>query len=82
MVDPALKRALRVLRSVKSQKPPDADSVEFADWRARIAEALDALVPVLDFEEDRDRARAEAAAARQQAADVRRRGDNTGAGER
>ncbi|MEU1371659.1 hypothetical protein ABZ454_36935 [Streptomyces sp. NPDC005803] len=75
MVDPALKDALRLLRSVKSQKPSDGDFVEFADWRERIAGALDALACVLNFEEDRDRARAEAAATREQAADVRRRGE-------
>ncbi|WP_330249075.1 MULTISPECIES: hypothetical protein [unclassified Streptomyces] len=74
VVDPALKDALRLLRSVKSQKPSDGDFVEFADWRERIAGALDAMACVLNFEEDRDRARAEAAAAREQAADVRRRG--------
>lgn len=81
VVDPVLKHALRHLRSVKSQQPPDADSVEFADWRERIAETLDALACVLVFEEDRARARAEAAAARKQAAEVRRRGE-TGASER
>ncbi|MPY33540.1 hypothetical protein FNH09_20505 [Streptomyces adustus] len=74
VVDPVLKDALRHLRSVKSQQPSGADSVEFADWRERIAAALDALACVLVFEEDRVRARAEAAAARQQAAEVRRRG--------
>ncbi|MER5484494.1 hypothetical protein ABT024_14895 [Streptomyces sp. NPDC002812] len=80
MVDPVLKNALRHLRSVKSQKPSDAGSVEFADWRERIAEALDALACVLVFEEDRVSARAEAAAAREQAAEVRRRYE-IGAGE-
>ncbi|MDN3269062.1 hypothetical protein [Streptomyces sp. MA15] len=70
-----LKHALRHLRSVKSQQPSDADSVEFADWRERIAEALDALACVLVFEEDRVRARAEAAVAREQAAEVRRQGE-------
>lgn len=75
VVDPVLKHALRHLRSVKSQQPSDADSVEFADWRERIAEALDALACVLVFEEDRVRARAEAAVAREQAAEVRRQGE-------
>ncbi|MFF9757881.1 hypothetical protein ACF1FC_34985 [Streptomyces sp. NPDC014344] len=70
-----LKHALRHLRSVKSQQPSDADSVEFADWREGIAEALDALACVLVFEEDRVRARAEAAVAREQAAEVRRQGE-------
>ncbi|MFF3892593.1 hypothetical protein ACFYY3_05220 [Streptomyces sp. NPDC001812] len=73
MVDPVLKHALRHLRSVRSQQPPDADSVEFADWREKIAGALDAVACVLVFEEDRARARAEAAAALEQAAEVRRR---------
>ncbi|THA36089.1 hypothetical protein E6R18_01695 [Streptomyces sp. A1277] len=73
VVDPVLKRGLRRLRSVKSQQPSDACPAEFADWRERIAETLDALTPVLVFEEDRAKARAEAAGAREQAADVRRR---------
>lgn len=72
MVDPELKHALRHLRSVKSQQPSDANSVEFADWREQIAEALDALACLLPLEEDRLRAAAEAAAARGQAAEARR----------
>ncbi|MFE4455317.1 hypothetical protein [Streptomyces sp. NPDC056796] len=76
MVDPALTHALRLLRSVKSQKPSDGDLVEFADWRERIAGALDTLACVLNFEEDRDRARAEAAAIREQVAGMRRRGES------
>ncbi|MGW7260594.1 hypothetical protein [Streptomyces sp. NPDC054834] len=80
-VDPALKDALRHLRSVKSQQPSAADSAEFADWRERIAEALDASACVLVLEEDQVKARAETAAARKQAAKVRRRGA-TRAGER
>ncbi|AWL42251.1 hypothetical protein B9S64_32295 [Streptomyces sp. SM18] len=75
VADSVLEHALRRLRSVKSQQPSDACSAEFADWRERIAGALDALAPVLIFEEDRVRARAEAAAAREQAADVRRQGE-------
>lgn len=81
MVDPVLKHALRHLRLVKSQQPSDADPVEFADWREGIAEALDALAGVLVFKEDRVRARAEATAARKEAAEVRRRGE-IGASER
>ena len=73
VVDPVVKRALRHLRNVKSQLPSDADPVEFADWRERIAEALDGLGCVLVFEKDRVRTGAEAAAAREQAAEVRRR---------
>ncbi|WP_343240494.1 hypothetical protein [Streptomyces sp. SID14515] len=75
MVDPALQQALRLLRSVKARKPSDGDAVAFADWRERVAGALEALARVLEFEADRDRAAAEAAAAREQAADVRRRGE-------
>ncbi|MFD9541392.1 hypothetical protein [Streptomyces sp. NPDC060022] len=56
-----LKHALRRLRFVKSQKPSDADSAEFAAWRDRIAGALDALSCALVFEEDQISARAEAA---------------------
>lgn len=73
VVDPVLNHALRHLRSVKSQRPFDTGSVEFADWRESIAEALDALARVLVFEEDRARAGAEATAAREQGAEVRRR---------
>jgi hypothetical protein len=81
VVEPVLKHALRHLRFVKSQQPSDADSVEFADWRERVAGALDALACALVFEEDRARARAEAAAALEQAAEVRRRRE-IGASER
>lgn len=80
VVAPVLKQALRHVHSVKSQEPSDADSVEFADWRERIAEALNALACVLVFEEDRVSARAEATAARKQAAEARRRTE-IGAGE-
>ncbi|MFI5727693.1 hypothetical protein [Streptomyces cyaneofuscatus] len=75
MVAPALKHALRHLRCVKSQQPSDADSVEFADWRERVAEALEVLAGVLVFAEDRAGAGAEATAAREQAAEVRRRAE-------
>lgn len=81
VVDPVLKHALRHLRFVKSRQLSNADFVEFADWRERIAEALDALAGVLVFKEDRSRARAEATAAREEAAEVRRRGE-IGASER
>ncbi|GHG45090.1 hypothetical protein Shyd_85520 [Streptomyces hydrogenans] len=73
VVDPVLKHSLHHLRSVQSQRPPAADSVEFADWREEVAGALDALACVLVFEEDRVRARAEAAAAREHAIEIRRR---------
>ncbi|WP_411080866.1 hypothetical protein [Streptomyces sp. cmx-18-6] len=75
-----LKDALRRLRSVKSREPSDADCVEFADWRDEVADALDALACVLVFEEDRVRARAEAAVAREQAVEIRHR-CGAGAGE-
>ncbi|MFI2426015.1 hypothetical protein ACH5A7_18240 [Streptomyces sp. NPDC018955] len=68
-----LKQSLRRLRSVKSHPPPTADSVEFADWREEVAGALEALACVLAFEADRVRAGAEAAAAREHAAEIRRR---------
>ncbi|MFD6275514.1 hypothetical protein ACFWFI_08080 [Streptomyces sp. NPDC060209] len=71
VVDPVLKHALSHLRFVKSQQPFNADPVDFADWRERVAGALDALVCVLVFEEDRARARAEAAAALEQATEAR-----------
>ncbi len=80
MVDPALKRALRRLRDVKSLQPSDADSVEFADWRESVAGALDSLARVLVFEEDRARAAAEAAAALEQAAAIRRRHETRAGG--
>lgn len=75
MIDPALKNALRNLRSVRSQRPTGADPVEFADWRDKMGEALDVLATVLLFEEDRIKARAEAEAARAQAAEIRGRGE-------
>lgn len=71
VVDSVLKHSLRRLRSVKSQRPPTADSVEFADWQEEVADALDALACVLVFEDDRIRAGAEAAAAREHAAEIR-----------
>ncbi|WP_434096879.1 integrase core domain-containing protein [Streptomyces prasinus] len=71
MVDPVLKVALRHLRAVKSERPTGAEPVEFTEWRERIAASLDALARVLRFEEDRVRARAEAAAARAQADEIR-----------
>ncbi|GAA1163133.1 hypothetical protein GCM10009664_34120 [Kitasatospora gansuensis] len=72
MVDPVLKAALRHLRVVKSQRPTGAEPGEFADWRERIAETLDALALVLRFEEDQVRARAEAVSARAQADEIRK----------
>ncbi|ARF72435.1 hypothetical protein B7C62_09235 [Kitasatospora albolonga] len=77
MVDPVLKAGLDRLRAVKSQRPTDPEPGKFADWRERVADALDALARVLPFEEDRIRARAEADAARTQAVDIRRQGETT-----
>jgi hypothetical protein len=75
VVPPELTQALRHLGAVRAHRPAaDAGPVEFADWRERMAGALDALAPALLFEEDRVRVRAEAAAARDEAAAVRRRG--------
>ncbi|GAA4831216.1 hypothetical protein GCM10023235_01710 [Kitasatospora terrestris] len=74
MVDPALKAALTRLRTVKSQRPTGMNANEFADWRERIADSLDGLARVLLFEEDQVGARAEAAAARAQADEIRRLG--------
>ncbi|MFD9291135.1 hypothetical protein ACFWBV_23180 [Streptomyces sp. NPDC060030] len=75
VADPALKVALRHLRAVKSERPTGAEPGEFAHWRDRIADALDALAGVLPFEEDQIRADAEAAAARDQADRIRRTGE-------
>jgi hypothetical protein len=50
------------LRQVRSEKPADPQAL--AAWRVRMAEALEALAPLLLFPEDRERAAAEARAAR------------------
>lgn len=73
MIDPALKRALRHLRAVKSREPARTDSPEFADWSEQIARALEAVAPLLLFGSDRFRAGAEAETARARAAETRRR---------
>lgn len=75
MVDPALKAALVRLRAVKSQRPTGAEPSEFASWREKIADSLDALAAVLPFEDDQVRARAEADAARAQADEIRGLGE-------
>ncbi|WP_153533142.1 hypothetical protein [Actinomadura macrotermitis] len=67
-----LKRSLRRLREVHSQRPAgDVDSLDFADWRERMADFLDELSQRLLYEEDRQLAAAEAAAARAEAAGIR-----------
>lgn len=72
MVPGPLKAATRKLRRVRSMRPADAaDPCVLADWREAMAEALDGLVQVLLFEADRSDARAEADAARTEAAQLR-----------
>jgi hypothetical protein len=51
----------------------EGDSRAYADWREQIAAALESLAGVLPYEADRHGAIAEAAEARQQAADIRAR---------
>lgn len=73
VIDSALGDALRELRRVRAQRPDTAESSDFAAWRDRMAKALDDLARVLVFEDDRSRARAEAKAARVEAAAIRSR---------
>ncbi|GAA2626310.1 hypothetical protein GCM10010411_73990 [Actinomadura fulvescens] len=69
---PELKTALRELRRVRAMRPQDsASAVTFAGWREAIATALDELAVHLLFPEDRLRAAAEAAAARDETAQLR-----------
>jgi hypothetical protein len=71
-VSPELRTALKKLREVRSEKPPGGRETEsFAAWRERIADALDSLAGVLIYQEDRQRAAAEAAAARAEAEGIR-----------
>jgi len=71
-VSPELRAALKNLREVRSEKPPGGRETEsFAAWRERIADALDSLVDVLIYQDDRQRAAAEAAAARVEAERIR-----------
>ncbi|GAA0981656.1 hypothetical protein Q7689_07935 [Nocardiopsis tropica] len=67
MIDPAFKRALRHLRAVKSERPSEADSIKFSQWRERIAEALEAIASAAPTEKLQRQARLEAEAARAQA---------------
>lgn len=72
MVSGPLKAATRELRRVRSMRPADpADPSDLAEWREAMAEALDGLSRVLLFEGDRGDARAEAEAARAEAAQLR-----------
>ena len=80
MIDPAFKHALRHLRTVKSERPPEVDSLELSLWRERIAEALEAIASTAPSEKLRSQAKAEAEAARDEAAAARRR-HRTEAGE-
>ncbi len=69
---PELRAALRELRRVRAAKPgEELGTAAFAAWRVAIAEALEALAPLLLFAEDRERAAAEARAARAEAAGLR-----------
>ncbi|NBH03769.1 hypothetical protein [Amycolatopsis sp. SID8362] len=72
---PELRAALRNLRRARAEKPGEelgtAAFAAFAAWRVAIAEALAALAPWLLFPEDRQRAEAEARAARAEAAALR-----------
>ncbi|TDC30298.1 hypothetical protein E1211_24435 [Micromonospora sp. 15K316] len=67
-----LKAATRELRRVRSMRPAGpADPCDLAEWREAMAQALDGLARVLLFEADRSDARAEAEAARAEAARLR-----------
>lgn len=68
-----LRAALRYLRKVRSEHPGCGCTCEdYAAWREKIANALDLLALVLIYEEDRQRAREEARAARDEAIKIRR----------
>ncbi|MBG6103864.1 hypothetical protein IW249_004278 [Micromonospora vinacea] len=57
---------------MRSMRPADpVDPCDLAEWREAMAEALDGLARVLLFEADRNGARAEAEAARGEAAQLR-----------
>ncbi|WP_158641362.1 hypothetical protein [Amycolatopsis eburnea] len=57
---------------MRAEKPGDElGTAAFAAWRVAIAEALEELAPRLLFPEDRQRAEAEARAARAEAAALR-----------
>ncbi|WP_199565060.1 hypothetical protein [Spongiactinospora rosea] len=78
-VSPELRAALESLRKVRSEKPGgERDTESFAAWRESIAEALDALAGVLGYPEDRQRATAEAAAARAESERIRAALDQRG----
>ncbi|MFE9454568.1 hypothetical protein [Streptomyces sp. NPDC006739] len=71
-VSPELRAALQRLREVRSERPPgERETESFAAWRERIADALDSLAGVLIYQEDRQRAATEAAAARAEAERIR-----------
>ncbi|MBE1500823.1 hypothetical protein H4696_007923 [Amycolatopsis lexingtonensis] len=57
---------------MRAEKPgEELGTAAFAAWRVSIAEALEALAPLLLFSEDREQAAAEARAARAEAAELR-----------
>ncbi|AWL40122.1 hypothetical protein B9S64_20100 [Streptomyces sp. SM18] len=71
-VSPELRAALQRLREVRSERPwGECETESFAAWRERIADALDSLAGVLIYQQDRERAAAEAAAARTEAERIR-----------
>jgi Lon protease-like protein len=71
-VSPELRAALQRLREVRSERPRgERETESFAAWRERIADALDSLAGVLIYQEDRQRAAAEAVAARAEAERIR-----------
>nr|BFD95135.1 hypothetical protein KitaXyl93_64950 [Kitasatospora sp. Xyl93] len=74
MLDPALKRSLRQLRSVRARRPDGSDPARLAGWREETAEALDELALRLVFASDRARAAAEAERERARAAALRSAG--------
>ncbi|MGZ3142449.1 hypothetical protein ACVDFE_10725 [Lentzea chajnantorensis] len=74
MIPDELKRALGNLRAVRAQRPDGpSTTLTYAQWRDHMADALDALAETLLFSADRDRAAAEATAARREAAAIRAR---------
>ncbi|WP_290054214.1 SUKH-3 domain-containing protein, partial [Amycolatopsis solani] len=72
---PELRAALKELRRVRAERPgEELGAAAFAAWRVAVAEALEALAPLLLFAEDRQRAVAEARSARAEAAELRASG--------
>lgn len=72
-IPPTLKADLRELRRVRSMRPAEDDWTAYADWRDRMASALEDLAATLLYETDRQQALAEAETAREQARVIRAR---------